>query len=185
MRDLANQSYSQKGAKADPKFLRRVLFLTIGAIAVLTVGKLFFSAGSVISGQSVILRDAPTGLKPVEIDTDSSVSAEGVTLTSQTARLVNVAGSGGSGTAKRTFGAGTYSLDIDANLLDPEGNNYGVWLYDGSEVLLVDYLRGSGNSWGYELKDKDKYSGFDQIWITLEITKNDTKPEKHILEGSW
>src|SRR3989344_5922632 len=64
MRDLANQSYSQKGAKADPKFLRRVLFLTIGAIAVLTVGKLFFSAGSVISGQSVVLRDAPTGLKP-------------------------------------------------------------------------------------------------------------------------
>ena len=185
MRDLANQSYSQKGAKADSKFLRRVLFLTIGAIAVLTVGKLFFSAGSVISGQSVILRDAPTGLKPVEADSDTSVSAEGVTLTSQTARLANVAEGGGSGTAKRTFGANTYSLDVDTNLPDPKGNNYGVWLSDGTEVLLVDYLRGSGSSWGYELKDKDKYSGFDQIWITLEITKNDTKPEKHILEGSW
>ena len=185
MRDLANQSYGQKGAKTDSKFLRRVLFLTFGVIAVLIIGKLFFSAGSVISGQSVVLRDAPTGLKPVEADSGTSVSDEGVTLTSQTAKLVNVAGSGGSGTAKRTFGAGTYSLDIDANLPDPEGNNYGVWLYDSSEVLLVDYLRGSGNSWGYELKDKDKYSGFDQIWITLEITKNDTKPEKHILEGSW
>ena len=185
MKDLANQSYGQKGAKADSKFLRRVLVLTFGVIAVLTGGKLFFSAGNVISGQSVVLRDAPTGLKPVEADSDTSVSDQGVTLTSQTAKLVNVAGSGGSGTAKRTFGAGTYSLDIDANLPDPEGNNYGVWLYDGSEVLLVDYLRGSGNSWGYELKDKDKYSSFDQIWITLEITKNDTKPEKHILEGSW
>src|SRR3990172_1377370 len=129
MRDLANQSYSQKGTKVDSKFLRRVLFLTIGAIAVLTVGKLFFSAGSVISGQSVVLRDAPTGLKPVEADSDSSVSAEGVTLTSQTARLVNIAEGGGSGTAKRTFGAGTYSLDIDANLLDPEANNYVVLLF--------------------------------------------------------
>ena len=185
MRDLANQSYGQKGTKVDSKFLRRVLFLTFGVIAVLIIGKLFFSAGSVISGQSAVLRDAPTGLKPGEADSGTSVSDEGVTLTSQTAKLVNVAGSGGSGTAKRTFGAGTYSLDIDANLPDPEGNNYGVWLTDGAEVLLVDYLRGSGNSWGYELKDKDKYSGFDQIWITLEITKNDTKPEKHILEGSW
>ena len=184
MRDLANQSYGQNKS-TDSKFLRRVLFLIFGAIAILVVGKLFFSAGSVISGQSVVLRDAPTGLKPVEADTDSSVSDEGVTLASQTAKLVNVTGGGGSGTAKRTFGAGTYSLDIDANLPDPEGNNYGVWLTGGAEVLLVDYLRGSGNSWGYELKDKDKYSGFDQIWITLEITKNDTKPEKHILEGSW
>ena len=185
MRDLANQSYGQKGAKIDSKFLRRVLVLTFGVIAVLVIGKLFFSANSVISGQSVILRDAPTGLKPVEADSDTSVSAEGVTLTSQTARLANVAEGGGSGTAKRTFGANTYSLDVDTNLPDPKGNNYGVWLSDGTEVLLVDYLRGSGSSWGYELKDKDKYSGFDQIWITLEITKNDTKPEKHILEGSW
>ena len=185
MRDLANQSYGQKGAKIDSKFLRRVLVLTFGVIAVLVIGKLFFSASSVISGQSVILRDAPTGLKPVEADSDTSVSDGGVTLTSQTARLANVAEGGGSGTAKRTFGANTYSLDVDTNLPDPKGNNYGVWLTDGAEVLLVDYLRGSGNSWGYELKDKDKYSGFDQIWITLEITKNDTKPEKHILEGSW
>ena len=185
MRDLANQSYGQKGAKVDSKFLRRVLFLTFATIAILVIGKLFFSAGSVISGQSVVLRDAPTGLKPVEADSDTSVSDEGVILTSQTARLVNVAGSGGSGTAKRTFGAGTYSLDIDTNLPDPKGNSYGVWLTDGAEVLLVDYLRGSGNSWGYDLRDKDKYSSFDQIWITLEITKNDTKPEKHILEGSW
>ena len=185
MRDLANQSYGQKGAKIDSKFLRRVLVLTFGVIAVLVIGKLFFSAGSVISGQSVVLRDAPTGLKPVEADSDTSVSAEGVALTSQTARLVNVAEGGGSGTAKRTFGANTYSLDVDTNLPDPKGNNYGVWLTDGAEVLLVDYLRGSGSSWGYELKDKDKYSGFDQIWITLEITKNDTKPEKHILEGNW
>ena len=185
MRDLANQSYGQKGAKVDSKFLRRALFLTFATIAILVIGKLFFSAGSVISGQSVVLRDAPTGLKPVEADSDTSVSEEGVTLTAQTARLVNVAGSGGSGTAKRTFGAGTYSLDIDTNLPDPKGNNYGVWLTDGAEVLLVDYLRGSGNSWGYDLRDKDKYSSFDQIWITLEITKNDTKPEKHILEGNW
>ena len=185
MKDLANQSYGQKGAKIDSKFLRRVLVLTFGVIAVLTGGKLFFSAGNVISGQSVVLRDAPTGLKPVEADSDTSVSDVGVTLTSQTAKLIDVAGGGGSGTAKRTFGAGTYSLNIDTNLPDPKGNNYGVWLSDGSEVLLVDYLRGSGNSWGYDLKDKDKYSGFDQIWITLEITKNDTKPEKHILEGSW
>ena len=185
MRDLANQSYGQKGAKIDSKFLRRIVVLTFGVIAILLIGRLFFSAGSVISGQSVILRDAPTGLKPVEADSDTSVSAQGVTLTSQTAKLANVAGEGGSGTAKRTFGAGTYSLDIDTNLPDPKGNNYGVWLTDGSEVLLVDYLRGSGNSWGYDLRDKDKYSNFDQIWITLEITKNDTKPEKHILEGSW
>ena len=184
MRDLANQSYGQKNA-VDGKFLRKVLLLTFAVITILTVGKLFFSAGGVISGQSVVLRDAPTGLKPVEADSDSSVSAEGVTLTLQTARLADVSGGGGSGIAKRTFGAGTYSLDIDTNLPDPKGNNYGVWLSDGAEVLLVDYLRGSGNSWGYELKDKDQYSGFDQIWITLEITKNDTKPEKHILEGNW
>ena len=119
MRDLANQSYGQKGARIDSKFLRRALFLTFATIAILVIGKLFFSAGSVISGQSVVLRDAPTGLKPVEADSDTSVSDEGVTLTAQTARLVNVAGSGGSGTAKRTFGAGTYSLDIDTNLPDP------------------------------------------------------------------
>lgn len=184
MRDLANQPYGQKKATAS-KFLRRITVLTLGAFAILTAGKLFFSAGGVISGQSQVLRDAPTGLKPVEADTDTLPSDEGVTLTSQTSELVAVSDVGASGTAKRTFGAGTYSLDIDTNLPDPKGNNYGVWLYDGSEVLLVDYLRGSGNSWGYNLRDKDKYSSFNQIWITLEITKNDTKPEKHILEGSW
>lgn len=184
MKDLANRTYGQKGTGGS-KFVRRIAVLTLGAVAILAIVKLFFSAGSVISGQSVVLRDAPTGLKPVEADSDITPSDEGVTLTSQSAKLVAVGDVAASGTAKRTFGAGTYSLDIDTNLPDPKGNNYGVWLYDGAEVLLVDYLRGSGNSWGYELKDKDKYSGFDQIWITLEITKNDTKPEKHILEGSW
>src|SRR3972149_11073850 len=99
MRDLANQSYGQKGAKIDSKFLRRIVVLTFGVIAILLIGRLFFSAGSVISGQSVILRDAPTGLEPVEADSDTSVSAQGVILTSQTARLVNVAEGGGSGTA--------------------------------------------------------------------------------------
>ena len=159
--------------------------MTAAAVAILAAGKLFFSAGSVISGQSVVLRDAPTGLKPVESDGDTSITQEGVELTSQSAKLVDVAQVGAGGTAKRTFGAGTYSLNVDTNLPDPKGNNYGVWLSDGSNVLLVDYLRGSGNSWGYELKDKDKYSDYDQIWITLEITKIDDIPEKHVLEGSW
>lgn len=184
MRDLANRTYGQK-VTGGSKFLKRIAALTLGAVVILVVVKLFFSAGGVISGQSVVLRDALTGLKPVESDQDTSVSEQGVTLKTQSARLIDVSGGSGSGTAKRIFGAGTYSLDIDATLPDPKGNNYGVWLFDGSEVLLVDYLRGSGNSWGYDLKDKDKYSGFNQIWITLEITKNDTKPEKHILEGSW
>jgi len=35
-----------------------------------------------------------------------------------------------------------------------------------------------------EFESKNDYTSFNQVWVTLEKV-NDTKPEKHILEGSF
>ncbi len=185
MRDLA-QSHSfvpRKSSKFPPRILRIILvvFVISGAI---------YFAGNAITGRGVVggesVHDAPAGLTPVEVSGAPISVAGGVNLSSDTITLKNVAGAdGGTATATRVYGNGGYTLTVSATLPDPHANRYQVWLSDGTKVYDANFMDGSKTSWSDTFRDTDKYSKVKNIWITREITSEDNKPERHIMEGSF
>lgn len=182
MRDLA-QSIGGSRQNSRKRVLRIALVVIAAAGAVFVFNNFFFGKNSV-GGSAVVLRDAPFGLKPVGVSAAQTSVKGGVDLTTQTATFQDVKGDGGSASATRSFGGGTYILNVSATLPDPKNTNYQVWLVGGGEMVPVDYMSGSKTSWSLTLRDSDKFSKYKGIWITLERTK-DSKPEEHILEGSF
>ncbi|OGD95113.1 hypothetical protein A3F02_02420 [Candidatus Curtissbacteria bacterium RIFCSPHIGHO2_12_FULL_38_9b] len=183
MRDLANQNFNIKKPKATAKFLRLILLIVVLA-AIFPIGKFFLKPGS-LGESSIVLREAPRNLKPINVDLTESINSEGVNLITQSATFKDVQyGGEANATATRSFGGGTYILSVDATLPDPVNTNYQVWLVSGQEVIPINFMNGSKNTWSLRLRSSDKYSNYDGIWITLERTK-DELPEEHILEGSF
>ncbi|MBI4037565.1 hypothetical protein HY382_00795 [Candidatus Curtissbacteria bacterium] len=184
MRDLGKQEFRTSKPRKVPPALIKALLLIFVLIAVFYVAKdkLSFVAGS---SSSVKLAEAPRGLTPVKVSIDG-VSGEGVDLKPQKITLRRVKGdiALASATASRAFGGGIYVLDVSANISDPVGQQYAVWLVGANGPVLIDYLKGSKTSWSLGVRTSDKYSSYDDIWITLERVK-DQKPEEHILEGSF
>lgn len=184
MRDLSRTSggyNTHPGANA--KLVKLFILVVVLATGGFLVKNFVFSGSS--GGSSVILREAPRGLTPVA-QGDSQVTTEGgVALTTQTALMRDVKHGGeATATVARSFGGGIYTLSVDATLPDPKNVNYQVWLVGGGDVVPIDYMRGSKTSWSLTLRDSDKYSQYDGVWITLERTK-DNKVEEHVMEGSF
>lgn len=182
MRDLA-QTIGGSRQNSKKRILRIVVIAVLVVSVVFVVNNFFFGKNSV-GGSAVGLRDAPFGLKPVGVSAQETTVKGGVDLTTQSATFKDVKGDGGSASATRSFGGGTYILNVDASLPDPKNTYYQVWLVGGGEVVPVDFMSGSKTSWSLTLRDTDKFSKYKGIWITLERTK-DSKPEEHILEGTF
>lgn len=183
MRDLADQNFSTAKKSSTPRSFRLIV------LAFIIAGVIFFTGSrlnlTVTGGSDIVLNDAGRNLLPVAVDDGQSVSSQGVDLVTQTAALKDVKyGGDASGTASRSFGGGTYILSVNATLPDPKNTNYQVWLTDGTNVIPIDYMSGSKTSWSLRLRSTDKYSKYDEIWVTLERTK-DAKPEERVLEGSF
>lgn len=183
MRDLANQNFSTEKKSPIPRSFRLIILAVIIAVAVFFIGsRVNLPVGG---GQDVVLQESPRNLSPVSADGSESVTEGGVDLVTQTAALKDVKyGGDASGKASRSFGGGTYILSVDATLPDPKNTYYQVWLVDGDTVIPIDYMSGSKTSWSLRLRNSDKYSKYDGIWVTLERTK-DAKSEERVLEGSF
>lgn len=182
MRDLA-QSIGGTRQNSRKRALR-IAVIAVVVAGVVFVANNFFFGKNPIGGSAVVLRDAPFGLKPVGVSAAQTSVQGGVDLTTQSATFKDVKGDGGSATATRSFGGGTYILNVSASLPDPKNTYYQVWLAGDGEVVPVDFMSGSKTSWSLTLRDTDKFSKYKGIWITLERTK-DSKPEEHILEGTF
>lgn len=183
MRDL-----SQSSVGFNRRSLRYSRFtkIAMGFLLILAIGS--FLANQVKigggSGQSVVLSDASRGLVPVPVD-ERLITTSGVDLTTQIANLADVKyGGSAKATATRSFGGGSYILNVEATLPDPKNTYYEVWLVSANEVVPVDFMNGSKTSWSLSLRDKDKFSRYKSIWITLERTK-DNIPEEHVMEGTF
>ena len=182
MRDLAQQSFERRQGSF-PKPLKFLVLLAIVLGALVFVKDRFFSSG-ISSSSSASLHDAPKGLTAVPVPNVSSFGDRGISLTSESANFTNVSADSAKATASRKYGDGTYSLSVSATLPALKGDKYQVWIItDG--VKLAGTMEGSGTSFSLVFRDNDKYSKYDEIWITREITSNDEKPEKHILEGRF
>lgn len=183
MRDLSQTQIAYGGQKTRGRLLRTVLILILASGAFYFAGNFFLKKEG--GGSSVILREAPRGLMPVNVGGVSTSVEGGVELTTQTAVVGDVKyGGEATATVTRSFGGGIYILTVDATLPDPKNVNYQVWLVGGGQVLPIDYMRGSKTSWSLSLRDSDKYSQYRGIWITLERGKDDI-PEEHVMEGSF
>ncbi len=189
MRDLAQVKTSKKKINSSPKIL------LIGIIVVIVVAVLYIIASKInvggIGGSSagVVLKDAPKNLTPVAVDrTPVGVdTGGGVELSSGSATFTNVSDDSASATATRVFGNGLYTLTVSATLPDPKGSKYQVWLVGGGKTLNAGFMDGDSTKtdWSLTFRDKDNYSTLSEIWITKEITTEDGKPERHILEGRF
>lgn len=185
MRDLAYQNTLVRPKRSLPMPLIKAAFLVIAVIAVLLLVKQKISSGSFIGGGSSELVDAQHGLIPVSVGA-SNVTSGGVNLSSGSASFRDVKyGGQAKASATRTFGTGSYSLSVSATLPNPSGDKYQVWLVNGDQVKDAGFLSGSGSSWSLVFNDSGKYSSYNTIWITREITTEGGKPEQHVLEGSF
>lgn len=183
MRDLSQSSFSYRPGSQTGRILRIVL--TVGLVlAGFYFGSNFF-LNKESGGASVILREAPRGLLPVAVG-DSAIDVEGgVALSSQTASMRDVRyGGEATATVRRSFGGGIYILSVDATLPDPKNVKYEVWLVGASGAVPVDFMKGSKTSWSLSLRDTDKFSSYNGVWITLERSY-DELPEEHIMEGTF
>ena len=163
----------------------KAAFLVVAVVAVLFLVKQKISSGSFIGGGSSELVDAQHGLTPVSVGA-SGITNGGVNLSSGSATFKDVKyGGQATATATRTFGAGSYSLSVNATLPNPSGDRYQVWLVNGGEIKDAGFMSGSGKSWRLVFNDSSKYSSYNTIWITREITTEGGKPEQHVLEGSF
>lgn len=183
MRDLSRVS---TGPNFRTSTNGKLMKLVVAIAALIALG--YFAINFVASssgGSSVILREAPRGLTPVAVGDSQVITEGGVALTTQTAVMRDVKHGGeATATVKRSFGGGIYILSVDATLPDPKNVNYQVWLAGDGRVVPIDYMRGSKNTWSLSLRDSDRYSQYDGVWITLERTK-DEKVEEHVMEGSF
>lgn len=182
MRDLAGQNYS--GGRNNTQRAVKIIVL---AVAV-SVAVWFFnnrSANTASGDGAIVLKDASKGLKPVNLPSDITSVGQAVNLRSDSAVFTNVGDVAAKATAIRKYGDGSYTLAVEATLPDPKGSRYEVWIIGEDLKQEAGFLNGSGNSWTLVFRDKDYYSKYSEIWITREITDNDSKPEKHILEGSF
>ena len=107
------------------------------------------------------------------------------------AELTDVSGGSASGLATRKFDAGVFDHSILADLPDPgEGKFYEGWLVKGVqgevgfEVVSTGKMRIAKGGYLLEFSSKTDYSQFNEVVVTLE-EKDDSTPEKHILEGSF
>jgi len=185
MKDLSRQSYTRIKPRAG--FVKNIKSIVLFVIAVgviyIVLNRVSLPTGG---NSSVKIQDAPIGLTPVDIGDVGTYSEDGLDLSSQRITLSLVTDrQSGSGSASRTFGAGTYSLNVSARLPDPGANKYGVWLTDGVETRLIDYMSGSGSNWVYNLRDDDNYSDLNEVLVSREITTDDAELEVIILRGSF
>lgn len=186
MRDLAQQNFSQSRERIAVNKSAVRIILIMGTILIILFGLRIVSSGSDFAGGSAIsLKDAPKGLKPVEIPKSFDVTEGSLNLVVENASFTNVSGENAIATATRKYGGGSYSLSVSATLPDPKGNVYQVWIVGEGNVILAGDMSGSGKDWGIIFNDANNYSDLDGIWITKEITKQDENPEKHILEGTF
>ena len=183
MRDLAQQLPGNRGNSRIKKIIRlTVVLVVVGTILFYAKSKLIGGTGG---GSSIVLREAPRGLKPVSDEGAEKVTDKGVNLVTQRASFADLKfGGEAQATATRSFGGGTYILSVNATLPDPKNTYYQVWLVGGGNIIPIDYMRGLGNSWSLNLRSQDKYSQYKGIWITLERTK-DELPEEHVLDGTF
>lgn len=188
MRDLSKSSLGSK------KRVKTVNFKVIKVVLpVVLLAGLFFvvknlDLGGISGSVSANIHEAPRGLVPVEIGSQvKDITKGAVDLKTEKTVLEDVKSGDGKaeGTAARSYGGGTYILTVEATLPNPGNVDYEVWLAGGGEVIPIDFMqKGSGNTWSLNITSAEDYSKYNNIWITLERTK-DGKPEEHVMEGTF
>lgn len=183
MRDLSNSFSSKKNAKGSRLIRILLLFAVFGAVIFFLKN---FSLGDVlVGGSDVVLKDAGFGLNPVSTGKTTAASG-GVSLATQTINLTDIKyGGEAKATAKRSYGAGIYKLDVSATLPDPKNVAYEVWLTGADGPVPIDVMRGAKNSWSLSLSDSDKFSKYTGVLISLERNKADSIVEERVMEGSF
>lgn len=99
--------------------------------------------------------------------------------------LTDVSGAAGTGMATRKFEKGVFEHTAMASLPEPGvGKYYEGWLVRDGDFFSTGKMKEIKGGWYLELSVDKDYSDYNQVVVTLE-EKDDSQPEKHILEGSF
>lgn len=178
------------GGSKKTKTLHKLRYLKFLAGIILVLAVAAFARDKLnigtASDSSISLHEAPRGLKPVKVEDDNAdLLKQAADLKTESINFQDIRYNGrAKATAVRSYGGGIYILTVDATLPDPVNTNYQVWLAGGGEVVPIDFMNGSKTEWSLNVRAKDTYSNYDEIWITLERNKDDL-PEEHIMEGTF
>src|SRR4030042_6852699 len=113
MRDLAKQDFTSNRRKLNLKVFLRVFLFFAAILGILVFIKFYSPFSKSLGDSSVVLKEAPRGLKPITAGGSEEINSEGVNLTSKNATFIDVRYKGAAkATAKRTYGAGTYLLSV-------------------------------------------------------------------------
>ena len=182
MRDLARTGMGRR-----KKASRKRLFVYLAAFVILGIVLYYIGgdAGTGTQNRNELVVDAPPDLTPVSLAGQENLSAEGVSLATDTANMKDLRGDGAGASVVRSYGGGAYRLNVSADLPDPVNVNYAVWLVGSGAPRLIDYMRGSGRDWYLGIGGKEsEFLKYDGVIISLEKTK-DNKVEEKIMSGSF
>jgi len=117
----------------------------------------------------------------------------GVTVPEDVERITlsDVSGGSATGLATRKYESGVYEHTVLAALPDPlQGTFYEGWLVRGKEgdgnysVVSTGKMRISKSGYLLDFSSSKDLTDHPQVLVTLE-TRDDGKPEKHMLEGNF
>ena len=99
--------------------------------------------------------------------------------------LADVTGGAGTGMATRKFEKGVFEHTVMASLPEPgAGQYYEGWLTRDGEFFSTGKMESMKGGWYLEYSSNKDYPDYNRVVITLE-EKDDSQPEKHLLEGSF
>lgn len=157
-------------------------------VVLLVVGGGLWWRGKKLAQTSQVL---PAEGEGVEIEDRASELAKrfGVVLPDnlERAELKDVTGGVGSGIATRSLTGDKFELTILAALPDPEkGSWYAGWLVKDEPFAIwpAGNLRIAKGGFLLEFSGEAELNNYKKVVVTLE-TKEDKKPETHVLEGSF
>jgi len=148
------------------------------------------AAGIVAIRRARAPKTVPTPTPSIEQKLENSFNLE-IPDDVERADLRDVSGGTGSGIATRKYAAGRFDHMVLADLPDPAaGTFYEGWLVRGKQgdanfaFISTGRMRVAKGGYLLEFESGKDYSEYKGVVITLEKV-NDTKPETHILEGSF
>ncbi len=99
--------------------------------------------------------------------------------------LADVTGGAGTGMATRRFEDNLFEHTVMAALPEPgTGKFYEGWLVSDGQFFSTGKLEEMKGGWYLEFSADKDYSDYNRVVVTLE-EKDDSQPEKHLLEGSF
>jgi hypothetical protein len=156
--------------------------IVIGVIILLLLGGVIYWRQSQTPSEETVVPDTLSETQQKLEDKFNITIPEGV----DKAELKDQTGGTASGIATRDKTDSTTTVDVIADLPEPEsGNAYLGWLMNSDgESIKLGTLNVAKGGWTLDYKTQDDIGGYNQVIVSQQASTGET-PEGDVLEGSF